>query len=251
VQLVENTATREEKTDGVDTLKTEIDQLQAALAKLSDETATLSTEISELHTAMKSATELRAEEAKKNAATIKDSKQAQAAVAQALSVLSGFYEKAGEATAFVQRSASSRAGQPQVFDEAYNGMGGESGGVIGMMQVIESDFARLEAETTADEAKAKQEYNEFMEDSKVDKASKAAAVQHKTQKKATKNQDLITAEADMLGTQKELDAATATFGKLKATCLDPGASFKERQAQRAEELKELQQALDMLTSVNR
>eukprot|EP00930_Biecheleria_cincta_P055301 TRINITY_DN4162_c1_g1_i1.p1 TRINITY_DN4162_c1_g1~~TRINITY_DN4162_c1_g1_i1.p1 ORF type:complete len:687 (+),score=233.30 TRINITY_DN4162_c1_g1_i1:136-2061(+) len=250
LQLAENQATREEKTDGVDSLKTEIDQLKAALSKLSDETATLSTEISELDGAMKSATELRAEEEKKNAATIKDAKQAQAAVAQALSVLRSFYEKAGEATAFVQRSASNHAGQPEIFDGAYNGMGGESGGVIGMMEVIESDFARLEAETTADEAKAKKEFNEFMEDSKVDKASKTAAVEHKTQKKQTKNQDLVTAEADLLGTQKELDAATTTYDKLKATCLDTGASFKERQAQRAEELKELQQALEMIQSAN-
>eukprot|EP00930_Biecheleria_cincta_P019605 TRINITY_DN14919_c0_g1_i1.p2 TRINITY_DN14919_c0_g1~~TRINITY_DN14919_c0_g1_i1.p2 ORF type:complete len:165 (-),score=53.65 TRINITY_DN14919_c0_g1_i1:25-519(-) len=146
------------------------------------------------------------------------------------------------------RKTSSRTAQPEIFDGAYNGMGGESGGVIGLLEVIESDFARLEAETVAEEAKAKKEFDDFMEDSKVDKAAKRTAAEHKTRKKQTKSQDLTTAQADLLGTQKELDAATSTFEKLSATCLDTGASFKERQAKRAQEITDLQQALEMLQS---
>ena len=33
---------------------------------------------------------------------------------------------------------------PETFDKAYKGMGGESGGVLGMLEVIQSDFSRLE-----------------------------------------------------------------------------------------------------------
>ena len=43
----------------------------------------------------------------------------------------------------------------------------ESGGVVAMMEVIASDFARLQAETQASEAAAKTEFEEFMEDSKA------------------------------------------------------------------------------------
>jgi len=251
LQLTENKATREEKTDGVDTLKSEIDQLSAAITKLGEDSVTLTKEISELDSAMKTATELRMKEKEKNVVTIKDAKEAQVAVAQALSVLNEFYEKAGEATALVQQSAGDHSAQPEIFDESYNGMGGESGGVVGMLEVIQSDFARLEAETTAEEAKAKKEFEDFMEDSKVDKGSKATAIDHKARKKQTKSQDLTTAKADLLGTEKELDAAMETFKKLTATCLDTGASFKERQAQRAQEIKDLQEALEMLQSQNR
>merc|ERR1719424_1381309 len=108
---------------------------------------------------MAKATKLRTEEKAKNTETISDSQDAQTAVAQALTVLKEFYAKAGEATAFVQ--------QPDVFDSPYKGMGGESGGVVGMLEVIESDFARLESETKASEATAQKEYDEFMTDSKV------------------------------------------------------------------------------------
>ena len=43
-----------------------------------------------------------------------------------------FYEKAGEATAFVQEPADA----PEIFDAPYQGMQSESGGVLGMLEVI-------------------------------------------------------------------------------------------------------------------
>merc|ERR1719253_1405884 len=100
-----------------------------------------------------------------NEETIKDSGEAQTAVAQALTVLKEFYAKAGDATALIQ--------QPEIFDEAYKGMGAENGGVVGMLEVIESDFARLEADTKSSEAAAQKEYDSFMTDSKVDKEAKS------------------------------------------------------------------------------
>ena len=45
-------------------------------------------------------------------------------------MLKEFYAKAAEATAFVQQKA-----EPEIFDKAYTGMGGESGGVVGMLEV--------------------------------------------------------------------------------------------------------------------
>merc|ERR1719316_2249615 len=107
---------------------------------------------------MAKATTVRQEEKAKNTETIKDSQDAQAAVAQALTVLKEFYAKAGEATALLQQQPEA----PEIFDAPYKGMQSENGGVIGMLEVIQSDFARLEAETTAAEATAQKEYDEFM-----------------------------------------------------------------------------------------
>merc|ERR1719375_2109983 len=114
---------------------------------------------------MAEATTLRTEEKEKNTETISDAEEAQTAVAQALTVLKEFYAKAAEATAFVQK-------EPEIFDEEYKGMQSENGGVVGMLEVIESDFARLESETKSAEATAQKEYDEFMTDSKVDKTEK-------------------------------------------------------------------------------
>merc|ERR1719424_2203709 len=163
-ELSTNEQTRKEKTEAVERLHAEIDELQASIAKLTEEISELTKAIAELDAAMAKATTIRQDEKAKNTETIKDSQDAQTAVAQALTVLKEFYAKAGEATALLQQPA------PEIFDSPYKGMQAENGGVVGMLEVIESDFARLESDTKAAEATAQKEYDQFMTDSKVDKA---------------------------------------------------------------------------------
>merc|ERR1719487_587720 len=154
-ELSTNEQTRKEKTEAVETLHAEIDQLESSIAKLTEDIKDLTQAVAELDAAMAKATKLRQEEKAKNTETIADSEAAQTAVAQALTVLKEFYAKAGEATAFVQA-------EPEIFDSPYKGMQSENAGVVGMLEVIESDFARLESDTKAAEATAQKEYDEFM-----------------------------------------------------------------------------------------
>jgi len=240
-ELSTNEQTRKEKTEAVETLHAEIDQLEASIAKLTEDISELTKAVAELDAAMATATKLRQEEKAKNTETISDSQEAQTAVAQALTVLKEFYAKAAEATAFVQQKA-----EPEIFDKAYTGMGGESGGVVGMLEVIESDFARLESDTKASEATSQKEYDDFSTDSKVDKSEKSTDIEHKTAKKQDESQALTTKRGDLEGTQKELDAALAYFDKLKPSCVDSSVSYEDRVARRKEEIESLQEALKIL-----
>jgi len=237
-ELSTNEQTRKEKTQAVEALHSNIDELEASIAKLTEDITELTEAVAQLDAAVSEATKLRNEEKAKNTETISDSQEAQTAVAQALTVLKEFYAKAAEATAFVQ--------EPEIFDEPYKGMGGESGGVVGMLEVIESDFARLEADTKASEASSQKEYDEFMTDSEVDKTKKSTDIEHKTAKKQDEEQALTTNKADLEGTQKELDAALAYFDKLKPSCVDSGVSYEDRVARRKEEIESLQEALKIL-----
>jgi len=241
-ELSTNEQTRKEKTTAVETLHSEIDELEASIAKLTEDITSLTEAVAELDAAVSKATNLRNEEKSKNTQTIADSQEAQTAVAQALTVLKEFYAKAAEATAFVQ----TRQEPPPSPTEPYKGMGGESGGVVGMLEVIESDFARLEADTKASEASAQKEYDEFMTDSEVDKTKKSTDIEHKTAKKQDEEQTLTTKKSDLEGTQKELDAALAYFDKLKPSCVHSGVSYEDRVARRKEEIESLQEALKIL-----
>ena len=113
----------------------------------------------------------------KNAETIQDAKDGQTAVGQAIVSLREFYEKAGEATALVQQEP------PAIFDSPHKGMQSENGGVIGFLEVIESDSARLQSEIQAAEAAAQKEYEEFMTNSEVDRVAKVADSEHETAQK--------------------------------------------------------------------
>jgi len=184
-ELSTNEQTRKEKTEAVEMLHAEIDELEASIAKLTEDIADLTKAVADLDAAMAKATELRQEEKAKNTVTIDDSQKAQTAVAQALTVLKEFYEKAGEATALLQQQPEA----PEIFDKSYKGMQSENGGVVGMLEVIESDFARLEADTKASEATAQKEYDTFMTDSQVDKSSKTKDIEHKEAKKTGSGTD--------------------------------------------------------------
>merc|ERR1719379_1335718 len=111
-----------------------------------------------------------------------------------------------------------------------------------MLEVIMSDFARLEGDTEAAEQMADDEYNKFEED----KAVKTAEIKHKEGARAAKEQALVSAKNSLEETQGELDAAMAYYEKLKPTCVDTGMSFEERVQARKEEIQSLKEAYEML-----
>jgi chromosome segregation ATPase len=246
-ELATNKHTRKEKSEAVVMLTAEIDELTASVAGLAEQITELTKAVAELDAAVAKATGERTSEKEKNTVTIKDAQGAQTAVAQALSVLNEFYAKAASATSFAQDWAAENAEQPEApSSEPYKGMGGAAGGVVGMIEVIQSDFARLEAETSAAEAEAAKEYDEFMTDSKVDKVQKSSDIEHQSESKQSQEQSLQEKKVDLEGTQKELDAAMAYYDKLKPTCVSSGPSYEDKVAARKAEIESLQTALQVL-----
>merc|ERR1719265_523097 len=126
-------------------------------------------------------------------------------------------------------------------------MGGSSGGVVGMVEVIATDFERLETDTQAAEAQAQKEQDEFMNDSSANKAAMSTERDLKTSKKTDKQQKLAETKNDLDGTQKELDTALEYYDKLKPKCVDTGVSYEERVARRKEEIVSLQEALKIMS----
>merc|ERR1740133_376236 len=159
---------------------------------------------SEINAAMAKETEERNANKAANTQTIKDAKAAQVAVEEATAVLKDFYAKSATATALVQQPA---ADAPETFDKAYTGMGSSGGGVVDFLEVILTDFSRLESETTSAEAEEDDEYKNFMFESKKDKALKEGEINLKTGTKTDKESALNQANADSKTTSEQLDKA--------------------------------------------
>merc|ERR1719159_1352415 len=124
---------------------------------------------------------------------------------------------------------------------------GADGGIMGMLEVILSDFARLEAETQSAEDAAQSEYEKFMADADQDNAVKQTEVDHKTLAKQRCEEKLTELGKDLETTQAELDAALESYEKLKPDCVDMGLSYEDRVARRKEEITSLQEALKILS----
>merc|ERR1719263_1457878 len=117
-----------------------------------------------------------------------------------------------------------------------------------MIEVIQSDFARLESETSSAETEGQKEYDQLMADSSVDKAAKASDKEHAESKTQNQKQRLTEAKADLEGSQKELMAAMAYWDKLKPECVDAVESYEDKVARRKEEIASLQEALKISRS---
>merc|ERR1719311_27763 len=129
-----NKATRDSKTEEAALLTARSEELSADIAKLAQQIKSLSEAVVAIDAAVTKATADRTEEKERNTKTIADAKAGKEAVGQALKVLKDFYDKAATSTAFVLQP-----GAPATFDKPYTGMAG--GGVLGMLEVCESDFA--------------------------------------------------------------------------------------------------------------
>jgi len=269
-ELTTNKQTRDFKTTTVEELTAEIEQLTAETQLLTAESADLADQITAIDAAVAEATTNRNAEKEKNQKTVADATAAKSAVEQAMSVLKTFYDKASQATALTQQGGpieyDDRAlaimhgasllqtktktkgpgdDVPETFDKPFTGSGGE-GGILGMLEVILSDFERLEEETTTSEATAKRDYDTFMADSHEDKSVKAAGVKHKQNRIVKLNSDNASAKKDLKATQAELDAALEYYEKLKPSCVDAGESYEERVARREAEIQSLGEALKIL-----
>jgi len=236
-ELKKNKMKRNKKSSQVNTLTAEVDQLQSSIQKMGANIAELSKEQAELAQAMSKATELRGAEKTKNLATIKDAEAATSAVKQALVILKDFYSS----QAFLQTGK-----QPVPEMAAYKGMQSGKGGVVGMLEVIETDFSRLETETRADEAESARTYATFMTEAKTSKKQKHNHEYKLSLKKDEAEFQTGQTKKSLAGTQDELDKATSYHEYLKPNCGTVHVSFEERQARRKEEIEALKEAYKIL-----
>jgi chromosome segregation ATPase len=246
-ELATNKQTREIKSSEVDELTASLEENQALFEKLTQEIAELSDSISATKAQQAEATNLRQDEKKSNTATIADAKAAQAAVSKAVQVLKEFYSNAKDLALMQgQQESSLHEEMKQAALPTYRGNQDSSTGIFGMLEVVLSDFARLESETSSNEDNQQRAYDKMMDETNEDVAVKETEVTHKDRKKDKTDEEIRTLKKNLSLTQSELDKALDYYGKLKQDCVDTGNNYADRKRMREEEIASLQEALKML-----
>jgi predicted nucleic acid-binding Zn-ribbon protein len=261
--------TRAKLSEDIDALTAAVEEGKSTIMSLTEEIATLSKEVAELDASRTEATKMRTAEKAKNKATVADTSAAQKAVEAAVAVLKKFYEGASVATGFVQTDDArpvmgsdewNQLANPnfkgtvdkghkkgmQTFGESYQGNQDEAGGVLAMLEVVQSDYANIQADTKADESSAQKAYDDFMTESQKNKAMKDRKISMSNSDKASAETKVQDDTKDLKGTQDELLAADRYYAKLVPQCFDKGQTFEERTASREEEISSLKQALKLL-----
>merc|ERR1719393_696597 len=157
-----------EKTATIEKLQTRIDGATATIAELTEAVKTLEAEIAEIDAAQAEATKIRTKENADNTAAIKDFRQSADAVVAAMGVLKSFYEGG----ALIQTSARSHTVSKR---PEFGGAKSDTGSsIISVLEIAQSDFTTLLAETETEEDAAADAYAKQTEENKVSKATKMA-----------------------------------------------------------------------------
>merc|ERR1719335_323792 len=136
--------------------------------------------------AIQQATAIRETEKTENMATIKDAKDAQEAIAQAIAVLEDFYKEQGAFVQIADHEPVVVEASPDTWESESTGLQSPDG-VLDMMKTISADFAKMEATTTSDEETAQKEYDKFVTDESINKAEKEQLIEDKNREKARLN----------------------------------------------------------------
>jgi len=240
-EMAETTAKREDKQDEVDDLNTKIDKAAAKIAKLKESISSLEAELAKIAEEQKKATEMRTEEKAAWDAAKADFEQGLEGVQMALQVLRDYYaEKDG--AALLQGGGSDIGAAMSLAQKS----SGAASGIIGMLEVAESDFSKMLAEGNAAEDQAQKEYETVFNDNKVTAAAKETEVKYAKKDKKETEAFLEETKEDLGTSNTELSAILEYWEKLKPQCIAKPEPYEERKKRREKEIAGLKEALDIL-----
>lgn len=249
--------TRKLKAEMVHRLNSALGTAEATRDKLTDEIATLRQEISELQDSLAKQTKERDDEKTENEATISEAEEGKTAVDEAIQVLERFYKtaaKAEEPTAellvkeqSIKLSRGVDDDMPDAgFDGANKGSQSASKGILGMLEVIQSDFIRTIEETTKEEKNSEDQFLAFSTATKVSIGKKTAGKENRESELEETKSQITEDNENLVDEQNLLDKAIQELIELQPQCVETGMSYEERVAKREQEIDSLKEALCVL-----
>jgi len=192
---------------------------------LKEEVATLQKELAELASTQTEMDKIRADEKAVYEKNKPEMEQGLKGVKLALKILNDYYAKA---------------------DKAHSSSDGAGSGIIGMLEVIESDFTKGLSEMVAAEQTAAATYEKETKENAIEKTTKSQDVKYKTKEAAGLDKKAAELNTDIEGVKSELDAVNEYLASLDKKCTYKVESYADRKARREAEINGLKEALDIL-----
>jgi len=236
--------TEEKKVD----LESDISKLSAKIDQASSKSAALKTDVKELQAELAALAKSQVQMDQIRQESHADFVQAQqelqeglAGVRSALQTLRSYY---GSSSAFLQSdlSAMQQPPKPELFAKA----GGAGSSIIGILEVVESDFAKNLAQRTTEEDDEEADYQSTTQENKVTKTLKDQDVKYKTQEFTGLDKNLAAMSSDRDTANNELSAVMDYYGKIKERCIAKPETYEERKRRRESEIEGLKSALNIL-----
>lgn len=244
-EMTKTAEKKEELTNAVDKLVTKIDKAASMSAKLKEESAELQQELSAMAKAQYEMDKARQDESAAFKVAKADLEAGVAGVQKALQVLRDYYGSAsllqgdddfGQMNSLVQQPAPA----------AHSKSSGAGGTIIGMLEVVESDFSKTLTEETVAEDEAQASYDKQTQASKVTKAMNEQDIKYKTAESKSLDKSVAEYSSDKGGLDTQLAAVLEYSGKLDAQCIAKPETYEDRKKRREAEIDGLKEALQVL-----
>merc|ERR1719506_653054 len=226
-EIAESTDKKEEADALFEKLSTKLNSAESKSAKLKEEVAQLQKELAELADTQAEMDKIRADEKATYEKNKPEMEQGLKGVKLALKILNDYYAKA---------------------DKSHSSSDGAGSGIIGMLEVIESDFTKSITEMVAAEQTAASTYEKETNENAIEKTTKQQDVKYKTKEAASLDKKAAELTTDRDGVKSELDAVNDYLKSLEDKCTYKVESYAERKARREAEINGLKEALDILES---
>merc|ERR1719231_1268020 len=118
---------------------------------------------------------------------------------------------------------------------AFKNSEGAASSIIGILEVVESDFATNLAKEESEESEAASIYEKTTQTNKVTTATKEQDVKYKTQEFKGLDKDISELSSDRDSANTELDAVMEYYGKIKERCIAKPETYEERVKRRTAE----------------
>merc|ERR1719325_539025 len=132
--------------------------------------------------------------------------------------------------------------RPELHEKAT----GAGQSIVGILEVVEADFAKNLAEEEKQESDSEAEYQKMTQENKVTITLKQQDAKYKTQEFVGLDKAVADLSSDRDTANSELSAVNEYYGKLKERCIAKPETYEERQARRTAEIKGLKEALAIL-----
>merc|ERR1719495_1021167 len=133
-------------------------------------------------------------------------------------------------------------------DKAHAADEGGGAGIIGLLEVVESDFSKGLIEMTSTEESAQATYDQETKDNEIEKTTKEQDIKYKSEEAAGLEKATAEATSDKSGVQEELDAVLEYLKGIEERCIAKAEPYEERVRRREAELAGLREGLSILES---
>jgi len=224
-ELAETNQKKADKTAEIEKLTAKIEQQTAHSQKLKSEIATLESELASLVREQAEMDKIRAEEKAAWETNSAEMEKGLNGIKLALKVLNEYYAKA---------------------DKAHNSGDGASTGIIGLLEVAESDFSKGLTEMNAAEETAANTYDQESKENEIEKTTKEQDVKYKTKESTGLDKSNAELTSDKGNVETELSAVNEYLSKIEEECIAKPETYAERKARREAEINGLKEALSVL-----